>query len=237
MRWARIRSSAATRKRCTRACTTTSSPCSCPRDAAWAWRTCWCASCSDWASRRRAAPHRRQRRAAAAAAAPAAPASRLPAASATTQQNFIQGLWPQAQQAAQQLGVDPTQSHRPGGAGDQLGPQSAARRQRSFQQQSVWRQGHGRLGRRQCPGRDDRSERRQRDAAESRRSARMRTPPRAFRTMSRSCVTTRVTPPHSIPAPTPAPSRPGCNAVVMRLTRIMPARSAPSPTTSPATWP
>jgi flagellar protein FlgJ len=32
----------------------------------------------------------------------------LPAASATTQQNFIQGMWPQAQQAAQQLGVDPT---------------------------------------------------------------------------------------------------------------------------------
>jgi flagellar protein FlgJ len=32
----------------------------------------------------------------------------LPAASAATQQNFIQGLWPQAQQAAQQLGVDPT---------------------------------------------------------------------------------------------------------------------------------
>ncbi len=32
----------------------------------------------------------------------------LPAASAATQQNFIQGLWPQAQQAAQQLGVDPS---------------------------------------------------------------------------------------------------------------------------------
>jgi flagellar protein FlgJ len=31
----------------------------------------------------------------------------LPTASATTQQNFIQGLWPQAQQAAQQLGVAP----------------------------------------------------------------------------------------------------------------------------------
>ena len=31
-----------------------------------------------------------------------------PAASATTQQNFIQGLWPQAQQAAQQLGVAPS---------------------------------------------------------------------------------------------------------------------------------
>jgi flagellar protein FlgJ len=31
----------------------------------------------------------------------------LPAASAATQQNFIQGLWPQAQQAAQQLGVAP----------------------------------------------------------------------------------------------------------------------------------
>jgi peptidoglycan hydrolase FlgJ len=32
----------------------------------------------------------------------------LPAASAATQQNFIQGLWPEAQQAGQQLGVDPT---------------------------------------------------------------------------------------------------------------------------------
>jgi flagellar protein FlgJ len=32
----------------------------------------------------------------------------LPAASTTTQKNFIQGLWPQARQAAQQLGVDPT---------------------------------------------------------------------------------------------------------------------------------
>jgi peptidoglycan hydrolase FlgJ len=32
----------------------------------------------------------------------------LPAASAATQQNFIQGLWPQAQQAGQQLGVDAT---------------------------------------------------------------------------------------------------------------------------------
>jgi flagellar protein FlgJ len=31
----------------------------------------------------------------------------LPAASAATQQNFIQGLWPQAQQAAEQLGVNP----------------------------------------------------------------------------------------------------------------------------------
>jgi flagellar protein FlgJ len=33
--------------------------------------------------------------------------SALPAASSATQQNFIQGLWPQAQQAAEQLGVDP----------------------------------------------------------------------------------------------------------------------------------
>ena len=31
-----------------------------------------------------------------------------PAASAVTQQNFIQGLWPQAQQAGQELGVDPS---------------------------------------------------------------------------------------------------------------------------------
>jgi flagellar protein FlgJ len=31
-----------------------------------------------------------------------------PAASAATQQSFIQGLWPQAQQAGEQLGVDPT---------------------------------------------------------------------------------------------------------------------------------
>jgi peptidoglycan hydrolase FlgJ len=35
------------------------------------------------------------------------PGLKMPAASAGTQQNFIQGLWPQAQQAAQQLGVDP----------------------------------------------------------------------------------------------------------------------------------
>jgi flagellar protein FlgJ len=42
-----------------------------------------------------------------AGAAPVAGKS-LPAASATTQQNFIQGMWPQAQQAAQELGVDPT---------------------------------------------------------------------------------------------------------------------------------
>jgi flagellar protein FlgJ len=34
--------------------------------------------------------------------------SALPAASAATQQSFIQGLWPQAQQAAQQLGVAPS---------------------------------------------------------------------------------------------------------------------------------
>ncbi len=34
--------------------------------------------------------------------------SSLPAASAATQQSFIQGLWPQAQQAGQQLGVDPS---------------------------------------------------------------------------------------------------------------------------------
>jgi peptidoglycan hydrolase FlgJ len=32
----------------------------------------------------------------------------LPAASAATQQGFIKGLWPQAQQAGEQLGVDPT---------------------------------------------------------------------------------------------------------------------------------
>jgi flagellar protein FlgJ len=32
----------------------------------------------------------------------------LPAASAATQQSFIQGLWPQAEQAGEQLGVDPT---------------------------------------------------------------------------------------------------------------------------------
>ena len=32
----------------------------------------------------------------------------LPAASASTQQSFIQGLWPQAQQAAEQLGVAPS---------------------------------------------------------------------------------------------------------------------------------
>jgi flagellar protein FlgJ len=31
-----------------------------------------------------------------------------PAASAATQRNFIQGLWPQARQAGQELGVDPT---------------------------------------------------------------------------------------------------------------------------------
>jgi flagellar protein FlgJ len=38
------------------------------------------------------------------------PASKptLPAASAATQQSFIQGLWPQAQQAGQQLGVAPS---------------------------------------------------------------------------------------------------------------------------------
>jgi flagellar protein FlgJ len=34
--------------------------------------------------------------------------SALPAASTATQQNFIQGLWPQARQAGQLLGVDPT---------------------------------------------------------------------------------------------------------------------------------
>ena len=34
--------------------------------------------------------------------------SSLPAASAATQRNFIQGLWPQAQQAGRQLGVDPS---------------------------------------------------------------------------------------------------------------------------------
>ncbi|HTC44486.1 MAG TPA: flagellar assembly peptidoglycan hydrolase FlgJ [Steroidobacteraceae bacterium] len=34
--------------------------------------------------------------------------STLPAASTATQQNFIQGLWPQAQQAGQQLGVAPS---------------------------------------------------------------------------------------------------------------------------------
>jgi peptidoglycan hydrolase FlgJ len=32
----------------------------------------------------------------------------LPAASSATRQSFIQGLWPQAQQAGQQLGVDPS---------------------------------------------------------------------------------------------------------------------------------
>jgi flagellar protein FlgJ len=32
----------------------------------------------------------------------------LPAASTATQQNFIQGLWPQAQEAGQQLGVAPS---------------------------------------------------------------------------------------------------------------------------------
>ncbi len=37
-----------------------------------------------------------------------APQPALPAASAATQQSFIQGLWPQAQQAGQQLGVDPS---------------------------------------------------------------------------------------------------------------------------------
>ncbi|MEJ0007413.1 MAG: flagellar assembly peptidoglycan hydrolase FlgJ [Steroidobacteraceae bacterium] len=37
-----------------------------------------------------------------------AAAKPLPAASATTQQHFIQGLWPQAQAAAGQLGVDPS---------------------------------------------------------------------------------------------------------------------------------
>ena len=45
------------------------------------------------------------------AAAPASGAAdkpALPAASSATQQNFIQGLWPQAQQAGQQLGVAPT---------------------------------------------------------------------------------------------------------------------------------
>jgi peptidoglycan hydrolase FlgJ len=36
------------------------------------------------------------------------PKAALPAASAATQQSFIQGLWPQAQQAGQQLGVDPS---------------------------------------------------------------------------------------------------------------------------------
>jgi flagellar protein FlgJ len=42
------------------------------------------------------------------AAGPAAVAGKsLPAASATTQQSFIQGIWPQAQQAGQELGVDP----------------------------------------------------------------------------------------------------------------------------------
>jgi peptidoglycan hydrolase FlgJ len=45
---------------------------------------------------------------AAAAAGGTAPKAALPAASAATQQSFIQGLWPQAQQAGQQLGVDPS---------------------------------------------------------------------------------------------------------------------------------
>lgn len=38
----------------------------------------------------------------------AAPKPAAPTASAVTQQNFIQGLWPQAQQAGEQLGVDPS---------------------------------------------------------------------------------------------------------------------------------
>jgi peptidoglycan hydrolase FlgJ len=42
------------------------------------------------------------------AAAPAPTRSALPTASAAVQQNFVQGLWPQAQQAGQQLGVAPT---------------------------------------------------------------------------------------------------------------------------------
>jgi flagellar protein FlgJ len=42
------------------------------------------------------------------ASGPVSGKSTLPAASTATQQNFIQGLWPQARQAAQQLGVDPT---------------------------------------------------------------------------------------------------------------------------------
>jgi flagellar protein FlgJ len=50
--------------------------------------------------------------ASAATAASSAPAAAgkpaPPAASAVTQQNFIQGLWPQAQQAGQELGVDPS---------------------------------------------------------------------------------------------------------------------------------
>jgi flagellar protein FlgJ len=41
------------------------------------------------------------------AALPTAKAA-VPAASAATEQNFIKGLWPQAQQAGQELGVDPT---------------------------------------------------------------------------------------------------------------------------------
>ncbi len=161
----------------------------------------------------------------------------LPAASATTQQNFIQGMWPQAQQAGASARRGSDQPHRAVGAGNQLGPQSAPRWQRSFQQQSLWGQGHRRLGGSQHPGRDHGSRPATAQPARSRRSARTRTPPRAFRTMYRSCATIRVTRAHSIPAATLAPLRPGCSAAVTRLTPIMSARSAPSPTTSPATWP
>ncbi len=86
---------------------TTSSPCSCPRDVAWVWRTCWCGSCSGWVpgaacrgSSARAARRRRWRS--------RGQDRHRPTASAATQHNFIQGLWPQAQQAGQQLGVDPS---------------------------------------------------------------------------------------------------------------------------------
>src|ERR1700733_8266393 len=75
MRSVRIRSSAATRKRCTRACMTTSSLCSCPRDAAWVWPTCSSSSCSGWVTRapapRAAVP--RARAAPSAVGAPQAP--------------------------------------------------------------------------------------------------------------------------------------------------------------------
>ncbi len=49
-----------------------------------------------------------QRTGAAGAAAPPPTRAAAPTASAAVQQSFVQGLWPQAQQAGRQLGVDPT---------------------------------------------------------------------------------------------------------------------------------
>ncbi len=161
---------------------------------------------------------------------------KMPAASAATQQSFIRACGPRPSRPRSSLALippisSPSRRWRPTGA--EVSPTTAAGIPATTCSAS----------RPQRPGTAPVSRPKRRKsvtaapAAPWQRSVRMRMPPRASRTMYRYCATTRVTPPRSTPELMRAPSRPGCNAVVMRPTRIMSARSAPSPTTSPATWP